>query len=281
MCERNPHCLNSRTLVLDTNFLDQVNRTIREEIASSAPGRSFDEHRPIFLNMIRRITENIGHCGGGLVYTTSKVYDNEIDITMIDSALRMADVDFFDQLCMNPEFTTAVSRIYQATMNIEDLTDQDVQEFQRLLSEDVGFNDASLVLLAVKRSQNHDVIILTDDLILQKAIKDLIRNGGVSLGGNHFSTSNLHYMGSLIFFRSLHACCEMSNRLWMSTVWSFVRHQRRRYEDGNTSEETYQAHMSYANAYLSQVNEDCDAKTEQEEMEQYRQMFGVQDEGEN
>lgn len=91
MCDKNPACCNSKILVIDTNFLDQVNRTIRAEIYPYALTKSIEEQRPIFLTRAQEIIKNIGQCGGDNVFTSEKVYDDEIDISKIDSALRTAD----------------------------------------------------------------------------------------------------------------------------------------------------------------------------------------------
>src|SRR4030042_4420274 len=98
MCDKKLDCFNSKTLVLDTNFLDQINRTVRVERGSDAWGRRIEEQRPIFLTKAQKIVENIGRCGGRDIFTSEKVYDDEIDISKLDSALRTADPEFFDNL---------------------------------------------------------------------------------------------------------------------------------------------------------------------------------------
>jgi hypothetical protein len=281
MCEKDPDCINSGTLILDTNFLDQVNRIVKEEMASYALEKSVDEQRQIFLKKTRKLLDYVGHCGNDQVFTSAKVYLDEIDITKIESALRTANTNFFDKLCMEEEFNRSLCGIYEDRIRIEELEQEEVQAFQEILSEDLSFADTSLVLLALKLSQDDDVIIITDDLALQTAIKDLLRNHELLLGGSRFSTDNLHYKGSLIFLKNLHSCCEMSNSRWMSTVWSFVKHQYRRFEEGKVSEDIYKLHMSYADPLLAQLNADCKAKREEDERRQSYQMFGVNDAGQN
>jgi len=277
MCDLDPNCLNSKTLILDTNFLDQINRIVQEEIASSALEKSIEEKRGIFLATIIKILENISRCSNNEVFTSTKVYDDEIDITNLNSALRTAEADFFNTLCLEEEFTRSLSLIYEDKIDTKELEQDEVEDLQELLSEDIGYPDASLLLLAIKQSQDDDVIIITDDLALQKVIRDLRRNREVRFGVSHFSTERLHYMGSLMFFKNLHSCCGMSNKRWMSTVWSFVRHQRRRVEEGMMSEEKYQLHSQYADPCLAQISADCDAKTEQNEMRYFSEVFGVND----
>ncbi len=55
MCDKNPDCPNSKTLVLDTNFLDQVNRTIKIGLGSKTLGKPLEKQRPIFLNKAQKI----------------------------------------------------------------------------------------------------------------------------------------------------------------------------------------------------------------------------------
>jgi len=43
------------------------------------------------------------------------------------------------------------------------------------------------------------------------------------------------------------------------------------------SEEKYQLHSQYADPCLAQISADCDAKTEQNEMRYFSEVFGVND----
>ncbi|MBW1928888.1 MAG: hypothetical protein JRH08_12135 [Deltaproteobacteria bacterium] len=278
MCEKNPDCFNSKTLVLDTNFLDQVNRTIRAELGSKTLGKPFEEQRPIFITRAQKIVENMGRCGGGQVFTSDKVYDDEIDISKLNSALRTADPDFFDNLCMDLWFIHTLSDIYQNGISIEEMTEREVEVFQGILSEDVGYADASLVLLALKLSQDQEVVVITDDLELQKAIKDLIKRDRISFEDRSLTTRNIHCIGSLLFLRSLHLCCELSNDRWRSAIWSFAEHQINRYDNGEISLGTYQEHRQYADQCIAQMLADCEAKKQREERNEDYKLFGVTDE---
>jgi len=280
MCEKDPGCFNSKTLVLDTNFFDQINRTVNGEIHPYTLGKSADEQGRIFLKEVHKVLGNIAQCGGGRVYTSAKVYHDEIDITKLDSALRTAD-EAFDRFCMEEEFITTLSNSYQERIHIEDVIEEEVQELDASLSENVGSADASLLLLSLKLSQDVDVILITDDLALQKVIRDISRRGEVVVGGSHFSTASLHYMSSLSFFREIHSCCEMANNRWMVVVTSFFRHQQERYEQGKIAEETYSQHLSCAGPYMAQLSADCDAKRKYEEKKQLYQMFGIDNERQN
>jgi len=278
MCEKNPDCFNSKTLVLDTNFLDQINRTIKEELGSIALGKSIEQQRHIFLKRAKIIIEKIGRCGSGHVFMSEKVYEEEIDISKLDSALRSADLDFFDKLCLDEGFSTNLSTLYLGMINLKDLSDIEVQAFQGMLSEDVGYADAGLALLALKLSQDQEVIVVTDDLMLQKTIKDLIRKGTITLKGRSLKTENIHYVSSLHFLRSLHWCCEMPNDRWRSAILSFIKHQIRRYESGMISEEIYKIQRLYADQCWGLVHTECEEKKEREERNAYSKLFGVNDE---
>ena len=278
MCEKNPDCFNSKTLVLDTNFLNQVNRTVKEELGSIALAKPIEEQRPIFLIRARKIVENIARCGGGHVFTSEKVYNDEMDISKLDSALRAADLDFFDNLCMDDKFSSDLTTLYLETINTENISEAEVQAFQGFLSEDVGYADGSLALLALKLSQDQEVIVITDDLKLQKAIKDLIKRGTISLEGHSLTTQDIHCIGSLLFLRGLHFCCEMPNDRWRSTILSFTKHQIERYEGGNVSEEIYKTQCRYADQCWMQVRTECEEKRKREERNEDYKLFGVTDE---
>jgi hypothetical protein len=278
MCEKNPDCFNSKTLVLDTNFLDQVNRTIRAELGSETLGKSFEEQRPSFLIRAQKIVANIGRCGGGHVYTSEEVYDDEIDISKLNSALRTADPEFFDKLCMDAGFIHNLSAIYRKGIYIEELTEREVEAFQDILFEDVGFADASLVLLALRLSQDQEVIVITDDLMLRKAIDDLRRKRGITFDRDPLFTENLYTISSLIFLKNIHFCCELSNGRWRSALWSFAEHQIKRYDEGKISQETYNKHRQYADQCFAQMLADCEGKNQREERNEYYNLFGVSDE---
>jgi hypothetical protein len=278
MCDKNPDCFNSKTLVLDTNFLDQVNRTIRAEFGSFALGKSIEEQRPIFLTRAQEIIKNIGRCGGGHVFTSEKVYDDEVDISKMDSALRTADPEFFDNLCMDAGFIRDLSEVYQNGINIEELTEMEVRAFQDNLSEDVGLADAGLALLGLKQSQDQEAIVITDDLKLTKAIKDLRGKLRVAFEGDSLTTENLYDISSLTFLRNLHSCCEVSNNRWMAVIWSFTEHQIKRYDGRQISQEIYQEHLKYADQCIAQMLADCEAKKQREERNEYYRLFGVSDE---
>lgn len=276
MCNRDPNCLNSKILVLDTNFLDQVNRTIRREIADTELGQPVNELAPVFLRRIPRVLDSVLQCGTNEVFTSEIVYDMEIDINKLDSVLRTADMDFFDVLCRDEAFKHDLSEIYEEKIRIEDLQEGDLQDLRGILS-DVGPADASLVLLALNLSQEREVIIITDDLDLREAIQDLQQNSVVTIGGHALSTRRAHFMGSLNFLEGLHSCCEVSNTRWRSAVWSFLEHQVSRYERGCLSEEKYDQHYECADQCLQQMKAACKAKRKSEEDRQFRQMFGVHD----
>ena len=278
MCDKNPACFNSKTLVLDTNFLDQINRTIKGELGSFALGKSIEEQRLIFLTRAQEIIKNIGRCGGGHVFTSEKVYDDEIDISKMDSALRTADPEFFDNLCMDAGFARDLSKVYQTGINVEELTEREVRAFQDILSEDVGLADASLALLGLKLSQDQEAIVITDDLTLRKGIKALRRELRVAFEGDSLTTDNLFDIGSLTFLRSLHSCCEVSNNRWRAVIWSFTEHQLRRYDGREISREIYREHRKFADQCIAQMLEDCEAKKEREERNEYCRLFGVSDE---
>jgi hypothetical protein len=278
MCDKNPHCFNSKTLVLDTNFLDQVNRTIKEELGSFALGKPMEEQRPIFLTQAKKIVENIGRCGGGHIFTSDKVYNDEIDVLKLDSALRAGNLDFFDNLCLDEEFSRNLSTIYLEIIDIRGMSEDEAQAFQETLTEDVGYADASLVLLALKLSQDQEAIVITDDLKLQKTTKDLIKRDGITLEGCSLTTKNIHCMGSLIFLNSLHSCCEMPNNRWRSAILSFTKHQIERYENGTISEETFKAQYGYADQCWRQVHTECEEKRKREERNEDYKLFGVSDE---
>lgn len=154
MCDKNPGCSNSKNLVLDTNFLDQAHRTIIPEIYSYGSRKSIEEQSSIFLTRAQEIIKKIGRCGDGHVFTSENIYGDEIDISKMDSAR-----DF--------------SEVYETGIKIEELTEMEVRAFQDILSEDVGFADAGLVLLRLKLLQNQEAIVITDDLKLRKEIEDL------------------------------------------------------------------------------------------------------------
>ncbi len=281
MCDKNPDCLNSKILVLNTNFLAQINRAVKQEIASYVLGKPLNEQGIFFLEKIQDIFNSIRHCGDDLIFTSDKVFNDEIDVTKLGSALRREDMSFFDRLCMENEFIISLSSTYQNIINIEPMEEEEVEIFRRLLSEDIGYADISLILLAIKFSQDSEVIIITDDIALRNAIKNLNKARVVAIRGENLSTEHLYYMCSLHFLRNLHSCCEMSNSLWMSTVWSFVQHQQKRYDEGKISEEIYNEHNQYVGPCLAQLRIDCDAKKKREEIEQFSKMFGVNDEGQN
>jgi hypothetical protein len=278
MCDKDPACFNSKTLVLDTNFLDQVNRTIKEELGSFALGKSFEEQRPIFLARAKKIVENIGRCGGDHVFTSDKVYNDEIDILKLNSALRAGNLGFFDKLCLDEEFSRNLSSTYLEIMEIRDMSEGEVQAFQEILTEEVGYADASLVLLALKLSQDREAIVITDDLPLQKTTKDLIKRDSITLGGSSLTAKNIHCMSSLTFLNRLHSCCEMPNNRWRSAIMSFTKHQFERHETGTISEETFNTQRAYADQCWAQVARECEEKTKREERNEDYRLFGVGDE---
>jgi hypothetical protein len=278
MCDKKPDCFNSKTLVLDTNFLDQVNRTVRGELGSDTLGRTVEEQRPIFLTRVQRIIANLGHCGGDHIFTSEKVYDDEIDISKLNSVLRTADPEFFDNLCMDAKFIRDLSEIYLERINIKELSEQEVLAFQQILSEDVGFVDAGLALLAVKLSQDQEIILITDDLGLRKTIEDLRRKNRITFERDSLTTENLNSMGSLIFLKSLHFCCEFPNDRWRAVIWSFTEHQIRRFEKGEISQEIYQEHRQDAAQCIGLMLADCEEKKQREERNEYNKLFGVRDE---
>jgi len=278
MCVKNPTCINSKTLVLDTNFLDQVNRTITEELAKFALVKPIQELKQTFLTKAQKILQNIGLCGSDKVFTSEKVYDDEIDISKMNSALRTGDSEFFDRLCMDAGFTHDLSKVYQDGITIEELDGSEVEAFQNILSQNVGFHDAGLTLLGIKLSQDQEVIVLTDDLKLRKTINDLRKKCKVAFKGVSLTTANLYEMGSLIFLKNLHSCCGVSNDRWRAATFSFVKHQMERYDKGKISQEIYQKHRQYADQCLSQMLADCEGKKQRQERNEYGRLFGVTDE---
>ncbi len=276
MCDKDPNCLNSKILILDTNFLDQINRTVRVELSATS-GQSVEHQRPGFLTRVQNIVENIAHCGRGHVFTSETVYGDEIDISKLDSALRTADPEFFGNLCMDVEFTNNLSDVYLDGINIEELPEGQVLALQEILSKDVGLADVGLVLLALNLSQDQEVILITDDLMLKDTIKDLIRKGNIKCEDDILTTKNLHCMGSLIFLKSLHTCCKMSNERWRAAIWSFTVHQAIRYEKREISEKTYDKHCQYSELCFAQLRADCVQKIQKEERAESFRLFGVID----
>ena len=104
MCDKDPGCMNSKILVLDTNFLDQINRTVKGEL-KAALGKPFPELRPMFLKHAKEIISHIGCCGGNHVFTTDKVYNDEINVSKVGSALKQGDMEFFGELCSDDSFS--------------------------------------------------------------------------------------------------------------------------------------------------------------------------------
>jgi hypothetical protein len=253
------------------------------EMASYALAREIEEQREIFAGHMRNIMSALGYCAGNRVFTSTTVYFGEIDVTELDSALRVASEDFFEILCREDNFVNSISQLYEEIINLEDLPEEDILAIKETLSVDVSLADASLVLLSLRLSQNNDVILITDDLLLRKAVADLL--GGniqeVSVGGWRFATNQLTYTGSLSFLRELHYCCKMSNKRWRATFLSFAEHQYERYEKGIISEETFKRHLEYADQCWAQFREDDRKKREKEINQELYAAFEVDRERQN
>ncbi len=260
MCDKDPNCLNSRKIVLDTNFLDQINRTIKEDIAFYMLGKTIDEQRRRFVEEFKKILGCVEKCGSGQLFTSEKVYNDEIDIKKSDSDLRKADMNFINGLCREEEFSNSLSTIYQEKINIEKLDEEEVRRFKRLLTVNVSLADASLVFLGLHQSQNNEVIIVTDDLALRKVIEDLRKEKEVTIMTKKLITENLHFFGTLHFLKSLHSCCEVSDLIWMAALYSFWRHQQRRLKDGRISEDIFKEHDQYATLCFGRLSSEIDAK---------------------
>jgi len=113
--------------------------------------------------------------------------------------------------------------------------------------------------------------------MLRKVIENLRRERGITFEGDLLTTENMYSIGSLIFLRNLHSCCEVSNDRWRAVIWAFTEHQIKRYDKGEISHDTYQEHSLYADQCVAQMLADCEAKNQREKRSEYYNIFGVND----
>jgi len=208
---------------------------------------------------------NSSTCGVA-TYTTSLVYDEEIDPRSPGSWLRQADPDFFARLCDDDGFAADTHALYQRYFAAEPIADEQIEFLRATAPDNLGRRDFSLVCLALHLSQGGaDVVLTSDDGDLRSLIEHLYRQRRVAFGDILLDTSHLFAEDSLTFLRQVHGCCKLPNEVWMRIGQLHLQQHFDRF--GATEPDRWDEEFVAVSAFLRTVTSDCREK-ELRELEQ-------------
>jgi hypothetical protein len=249
--------------VVDTNVVVQINRLVRAVV--QGPAMELADLRVRFRTRLHTLVTSLGACGVA-TYTTSLVYDEEIDPRSPGSWLRQADPDFFARLCNDDGFAADTHALYQGYFSTEPIADDQIEFLRETAQENLGRRDFSLVCLALQLSHGGtDVVLTTDDGDLRSLLEHLCRQGRVAFGDTLLDTSHLFAEDSLTFLRQVHGCCKLPNEVWMRIGQLHLQQHFDRF--GVTEPDRWEQEFVAVSAFLRTVTSDCREK-EFRELEQ-------------
>lgn len=219
-------------IFIDTNVLDQVNRWICYKMFKLKEFSGGDE-KDAFLKHLSSVFKVMNNCTGMRMFTAEPILREEMDVRRMSSSLiTQSDVEDFKRLCSYPSFADNVYKIYKSNIkgcpDIVSFLEKDLEQIIDISK--LSPKDRTLLLLALEFSQKDDVILVSDELNLGEAIKEINSRKGETLPvSKYVVTGRLIHHFPNEYFRFRFLCCEIERESWWNFFSSYVDHNLERY----------------------------------------------------
>jgi hypothetical protein len=198
------------SVVSDANFLFYLLEALVNAVENDYPDRPRDEMFEPFMERLNRVLEGVSsRARDGRFLIPRRVYDEEVCPTNSTSSLR-TKLGCIETMCQRRD--DKYRRLEQCLLRhliVADEHDQNVRFLMQYFHDELRpkDRDASLLLLALRKSAGIQTYLLTDDQGLIKACEHIIRKGQVVIACGTFATQGLARMGYMDFVKWAHDAC--------------------------------------------------------------------------
>lgn len=219
VCDKKSSCLNlykDTIVVLDTSALTHIIRAISPFTITRK--NRFEAFVFIFEDFLIKI-RLCSH--GGVIYTTRKVFEEEMDPNNGSSAVHNCIAS--ENICTNRNDLLQIREIIRNHIRIPSsaVSSSKIDEVRRLLRTRArrtawygrpNRNDLSLLVLGLEKTARQDTVILTDDTGLHRALGIIQRNRIATLSSQIIDTLKIKCTYSISYFEEPYKCCEVCSR---------------------------------------------------------------------
>lgn len=259
-------------LIWDTNGIDCIIRGLVDKITYKAAPGSAPTQNAQFL-------ESFGFILDAFVLQRCTNFSSD-RIALEEANPRLPACHFrnshrlVEVFCGIDGFTHQFVELIEEKIQFEETTDEEVRSIQALVEEDIGPNDASLIVAALKTGNRtrRPAIIITDDGAVYRQVNLIkARYQYIEVGPARYLTKYLSTFFSIQVLRELHVSCGIDNETWSHILIGFKRHQ-----DGR-EEYAAREHDKRVVKFLKTFSSDRDAKAQRALERELYQQFGGED----
>jgi len=214
---RNECVLFDKIIIVDTNYvIDLV------EAVSKCINTTIDWRRQLnfFESSFQSYLDKSCKCSPlNRINTSNLILNNELDITRDNTSIRrksrfLRDVDRQYNRSISGPFYSRIWSIMSSKIEGIIALDIEIDALKGVLrtSYRISDEDLSLIVSAVKKSNEvGDTCVVTGDVNLENALKDVCAMGSVDLPSGRVRTDRILPLNIYTYLSLLHKCCELSN----------------------------------------------------------------------
>ncbi len=226
-CDHSNTCvgkISNVSITIDTNFVINLINAIPATLPRNLSQANLNDR---FLAQFGMYLYKFCKCPStDFLITSDKILTTELDPRKFNAAI-IRNSPFLRSYYIGNRLTTAgtqtfITNVWTQIANAvkpipvsrEELNAIDGYLDRRYLDPETGLSpeDRSLIVSSLKQSMNDNTVIVTSDLKLESALKDIIGLGNVTLPQlGEIATNRMLPITVQSYVNCIHSCCEMSN----------------------------------------------------------------------